>query len=99
MSATGVIRPDPYVASSGTADNLLGIFVSTCRPGWPAPRRLLRLPPSQVCGIDGHASAIPQRAGPEHLLLSVAPSEGAIMAAPYGAKAPGLDVSEGARSL
>jgi integrase len=32
-------------------------------------------------------------------LLSVAPSEGAIMAAPYGAKAPGLDVSEGARSL
>jgi hypothetical protein len=31
--------------------------------------------------------------------LSVAPSEGAIMAAPYGAKAPGLDVSEGARSF
>jgi hypothetical protein len=31
--------------------------------------------------------------------MSVAPSEGAIMAAPYGAKAPGLDVSEGARSL
>jgi hypothetical protein len=33
------------------------------------------------------------------LEMSVAPSEGAIMAAPYGAKAPGLDGSEGARSL
>jgi hypothetical protein len=34
---SGPNDPIVCVASSGTADNLRGIFVSTCRPGWPAP--------------------------------------------------------------
>ena len=44
-------------------------------------------------------SRIQVEASPVQQLLSVAPSEGAIMAAPGGAGAPVVDGSEGARSL